>query len=755
MNFTEQLKLINRNRLASMVITATGMTVFIVLLLFLCLQMAPFGNHSLAVADARIQYLDIFAFFKNVLAGKDSLIYSFSKGLGGSTWVVATYYLFSPFNLLITLFEQQDFHSFYDILVCLKLSFCSGSMAYYLSRRFKESLSRASILLLAVSYGLMQYNLEQSKNIMWLDPLIWLPFLLWEGHQIIQGRSFVRFSLWTAVILISNWYMGFVVILFAGIWLTWEYIFETVDEGFSLKRLLLFERNLFIAILLGVGLAGIILVPTFAVMATGRGGVDWNSLHLNYVGNLWHFFQGFQAGAISGNHRVTLFLGSYALVGTLLCFFSPALSWKKKACIFAWVPFALLVFYWSPLFFLFSLLKSATSYWYRYSFILSIPMIFCAAYCYSLPLKETQYQRKCFAILLSYPAAAILLSFIKPNQSRAFVLLSGFVFVVLLWYFYRRYNNIKSQSSTVLRILASLLVLVELSSNAWNVMKTFQNVETSKYYSYVRGAREQVHTIKAHDKGIYRVHQLHPFKTDPTNITANFNEPLAYGYFGVSSYTSSPDNHGLAFLDRVGYKRRGDNMNITTTSVLTTDSLFGVKYILSPSPINGLSSVSWSVDSNDEKIYYNPYALPLGFVVKSDSFAKPFYKGQYRENPFEYQNQLWTRLAGHPVKVYKQLDFQAAVADAKTALFTIHLQKPFQNILYGNIPTNRDYEGNLLINGRIRQGYSRWLAPSVFYIPSEDSPKVEFKAKRKVADVVSRAQFYYLDIKEWAPSATN
>lgn len=152
--------------------------------------------------------------------------------------------------------------------------------------------------------------------------------------------------------------------------------FEKAEGKLIDRNVLIFVGRLGAAICLGVGLAGFVLVPAFTIMATGRGSIDWNSLSLSYSGSRIHFIQGFQAGAISGNKKVTLFVGSYALVGALIFYLDSNFGKTRRIWILYWLPFSLLVFYWAPFYFLFSLLKSATSYWYRYSFIFSIPMIF-------------------------------------------------------------------------------------------------------------------------------------------------------------------------------------------------------------------------------------------------------------------------------------------------------------------------------------------------------------------------------------------
>lgn len=79
-------------------------TLLTLLLLFWHYGYAPFGDNSLASHDAGIQYLNFYSYFKDVLSGKNSLTYTFSKTLGGNCIGVFSYYLTSPFMLLFCIF---------------------------------------------------------------------------------------------------------------------------------------------------------------------------------------------------------------------------------------------------------------------------------------------------------------------------------------------------------------------------------------------------------------------------------------------------------------------------------------------------------------------------------------------------------------------------------------------------------------------------------------------------------------------------
>ena len=82
-----------------------GIIFFIIVGLFVLIQAAsglyPFGSKTNLLWDEEIQYVDFFAYYRDVLLGKAKLGYSFSKSAGGSLVALFGYYLGSPLNLLV------------------------------------------------------------------------------------------------------------------------------------------------------------------------------------------------------------------------------------------------------------------------------------------------------------------------------------------------------------------------------------------------------------------------------------------------------------------------------------------------------------------------------------------------------------------------------------------------------------------------------------------------------------------------------
>ena len=151
---------------------AAAVTAGIFWLVMVLGDFAPFGVNTPAVTDAKLQYLDLFAYCRDVLTGQNSAAYTFSNTLGGSAAAIWAYYLASPFNILVLLFPKDRMNLFLEVLISVKLSAASAAFAWFMNRRFRERIRRELTLLLSVGYGLMQYTLAQESNVMWLDGVI-------------------------------------------------------------------------------------------------------------------------------------------------------------------------------------------------------------------------------------------------------------------------------------------------------------------------------------------------------------------------------------------------------------------------------------------------------------------------------------------------------------------------------------------------------------------------------------------------------
>nr|WP_263849431.1 YfhO family protein [Secundilactobacillus similis] len=117
-------------------------------------HMAPFGNSSLLTVDLGQQYVDFFAYFRHSLLHDPSgIFYTFQKALGGEMFGIWTYYLLSPFNLILLLFPDKFLPSAIFLMTVLKYGAAGLSFAWLL---MKSKLHPGfSALIFSTSYALM------------------------------------------------------------------------------------------------------------------------------------------------------------------------------------------------------------------------------------------------------------------------------------------------------------------------------------------------------------------------------------------------------------------------------------------------------------------------------------------------------------------------------------------------------------------------------------------------------------------------
>lgn len=701
---------------------------------------APFGGRTLAVVDGDIQYVDFFAYLKDVLAGKNSISYTLSDTLGGDMLGVFSYYLTSPFNLLIVFFEKSEVYIFFNLLVALKLSTAAFTFSYFLNSRFKDRLRPIFVVLLSLSYAFMQYNIAQASNIMWLDGVYMLPLMILGVHRAVKNRSIVLLSISVALCILFNWYAAGINCLFTIIWFFYEVALKLSESaGLTRKEKL---QNIFFSTLnygggmvIAVLISAVLFLPTVYTLLAGKGtsGVFENTFSGNILSVIHNNFLGADSSKTGGP---ALFCGSVALTGCIAFFLSKHIPCSKRIITGALLAVMIIIYYWQPLYLIFSLFNYATSYYFRYSFISIFTIIYIAALFFS---NVSNKSHKWVLISgISFSVALLLLEYLKPITDIKYIYYTVFALLVIsaLLYFiikHKKYNGVVS-------VLLAALLIAELLFNAkiliFTEYSTYNDAERTAYQSL---QQQQVNEIKATDSSAYRISQ-----TSYRN-NAGYNESLAYGYWSNTGYTSCPDNVQLDFLDRLGYRTEHSCITVANTSVLGADSLLGVKYVLSAYPITGLKLREDFGVYNNKAVYENPYCLPLAFTVDSLNEIEEEYT-----NPFEYHESLYTRLLGEQANIYDKLTFTREESDGVT---TYTLDIPNGNYtVYGNIPfSTAQTDTTLEINREQTLAYACWLSPSVFYIPTNSGDTTAtVSVTTNKPEVLSEPQFYALNLDRLA-----
>lgn len=768
-----------RKQLVIQMLTAGIITFCLLWLLFYIKKYVPFGVHSLASKDADFQYLDFLAYLKDVFDGKNNIDYSFSKSIGGACIGVFSYYLSSPFNLLLLLFDKSQLVLFVHVIITLKLACAAATFAFYLNRRFEEwndgsVKKQALIIFLAVSYAVSQYGIAQACNIMWLDGFYMLPLIMLGVYRVVNGGRPVMLSVSVALAVLFNWYMGGINCVFACFWFLFEFAYSRLYSGDTKAEKTVIKDfagklgRFIYSMLAGVLISGVLFLPTIGAMRYSvRGSLDLGSLlDMSFIGDVSSVIDGYSLGAQSQKGSVSLYCGCLALIGFIGIFIGKKHNVKQKILAFVTLVVMLLMFYWNPLCMAFSLFKEVGSYWYRYSHVGIFCILFFAAEFF---LSEDLNAVKWRVIIASaiFSAAMLGVNYLHGVQDNKLVWLTDALIVgvaVLIALISRLSKNVGA--GRVFGIIFTVILCAVLTvETGYSVMLQMDNIHIDNGESFVEyetAMEGLINDLKEYDSDTYRISQTRSRATRSlekkknnngkdtddnfkykNNVRANYDESFGYGYWAIGSYVSTADSTVLNFLVDTGYRSEGDNLSVVNMPVLGTDSLLGVRYIVSDYALEGMDKVEDIADNaNGAGVYENPYSLPMAFVYDSGKYTAAKYNG----NPFEYQNELYSELLGRKVEIYKPLKYETVVSKAKKRVYKMEI--PEGNYI-AYIPWNSLFNAKLNVNGIYRTGYARWLSPSVFNIPvneDRDYYKVVLHSKQKLDLDDGAEQFYVLDL---------
>lgn len=713
-----------------------------VIMVFICriLHVAPFGPNTFATKDGDIQYLDFYAYLKDVLSGNQSISYTFGKTLGGNNIAVFGYYLSSPLNWIVIFFEKSQLEIFYTVIVSLKLSLAAVTCAIFLKNRY-PLLQDNIIIVLAISYGLMQYNMAQICNAMWLDGVIMLPLVLLGVYHLVQDEKKITLMLAVGFSILFNWYTGAINCLFSVIWLIYEVLRVTEISRMNVKQIWRYIWQYCYAMVTGVLLSCVLFVPVVCAMFGGRAGIDFSALKEHYYwGNCFSFISRMVIGSNSEYASVSLYCGSTPVIGTIAYLLTKSPDKRKKGCNIFLLLVTISLFYVPVFILLFGLLKDVSSYWYRYSYVGIISLVAIASEFFSNDLQMEERKRVLFQAWGMFAVILLTMEYVKTVNNIVYV----YVTIVAAGLFALLYF-IKANARRKKLLLSGILVIAVAGELIYNAKVLNCVVEhADDYCNYVEQEEKMIAGLKNYDTNFYRVNQTKTRNEESNNLTANYNESLAFQYNSVSGYTSDPDDIQRDFLDKLGYNICGDNMNIVNTSIIGADSLMNVKYILADYEINGLKKLEKLDAGNGKNIYQNPFVLPFAFTYPDSVISI----NEKEKNPFLYQNEIYSKLLGRNIELYKKLNYER-VDENNSVSFYLRLPEK-ESAVYGYCDMTEWGSGDIYANNEYLCGYNQWLAPRVVYIPSSpDMKSIEVRIdKENAGQCIEDSQFYYLDLNE-------
>lgn len=524
-------------------------SLFILIVLYAALGIYPFGDRSLMIWDMTLQYADFFSWLKRVFSGEADFFYSFSKSLGDGTIGLTSFYLMSPFNLLLFFFD--DIQLFIVCITILKLSSASAAAAAFLNVRFPK-LSFFWKLLLSCSYGFMTYNFLQASNIMWLDGVIMLPIILIGVYRLVIKKKAGTLFLATALAVLFNWYTAYMCCLFSFFYFCYETI---LAKRKWVKSFLTYC----ITMILAVGSTMVFFLPNILNLLGGKGAANPDDFKMRFrcgiLDILWGLLPGHSATSGSGE-TLLLYCGLLTLLCVILYFVSRKIGKREKLLSAVFLIFFVFTAIFVPTENIWNGFRKVSSYYCRFSFGISLFLIYLAA------------------------------SYLKEREVSSFK----------KW----------------VPAVCFLIGMLDLSYNGKVLTTRFSVNGASQYNEYAKEAMEQVEELKEYDSStFYRVDQTKSRGTLEENYKGTYNEGMAYGYSPLASYSSTFNKNTVEFYSNCGYSEC-ERLIMYHEPILLSDALLGIKYVFSTEAPEGFLETGLP-EKNGKWVYENPYALSLGY----------------------------------------------------------------------------------------------------------------------------------------------
>lgn len=634
--------------------------------IFAVLGIAPFGENSVVTGDLKGQYIRYYASLRAAILEGESLAYTFTKSLGGSTLGLYAYYYSSPFCLLYVLVPPVHYATLAGLVLGLKLVCACTAMAFFLGRRFPQLGLRG--IPCALCYGFCMYAIVYSQNIMWHDTLILLPLVCWGLYHLIHtGKPYV-FALWLGLAVFTGFYTAFMVCLFCVLYFGYEMFLVgeipaapygklSPRGSFWLRRCGSFT----LGAVCGAGLSAVLILPAVFELSHTKGLGNLSALTGGLNFRFAEFFHRLLPGSFAWENVIdgppNVYCGTLCVVLAALYFCAKGIDWREKLLSGTILGVLFLSLYSHDFYLVWHALRPPVWFPYRNSFLFAFFLVFLAAGA----LARAKWSLRSAVCVVGVGAAFLGVSFFVRHtwftMTRFCIgaLLCAACCVLCAAMLWAKQSRVRTVSGALL--LAFCMGEIVLNST-W-ALSDFELYRDTDYRTFIADGEKTVETLQSHAGNAVRIEKT---------FFDSLNDTMSLEYNGMSHFSSVGDPQTDRLLSALGYKAYG-NSAYGRGSTAFADALLGIRYIMAQD-VDTVSAPYRFLDLGTPwQTYENPYVFPMAFMVPESAAAltlpdvsDPAY------NTFEAQNMMFEALTGVSQPLFTPADITARETDTGTAV---------------------------------------------------------------------------------------
>ncbi len=679
-------------------------------LIYLARGLYPFGNGTVLVLDLNGQYVYFFEGLREKVLEGGSLLYSWSRALGGEFLGMYAYYVASPLSYLVCLFPKDRVQEFLLVMFMIKAAICGGTMGFYLH---KHSVAKNKLATVAFSvlYAMSAYCVVHQNNTMWIDAVMWLPLVTYGLEQLIKVGKYKMFTFFLALTLASNFYIGYMVCIFVLLYFFFYHAaFKENNANNPAAEKQHFVKSLvrtgFFSVL-AIGMAAVIVLGAYYSLQFGKNEFtdpSWD-IGLRNLDLFDIFFKMLPASydTVRIDGLPFIYCGLLTAILAPLFFCCKRFSTREKVVCGIFLAVFVLSFLVNVIDLVWHGFQKPQWLNNRYSFMFCFMLITLAFKAFEhideIPKQSiacvTAFIVLFVAVLQSFASAykdkLIELTY-GPNEEDFMVhkyativltLVCLAIYITIIAFLKRPVNR-----DLISVILLAVICVEVFISGLVNVNDFDSDVGFTKYNKYNEFQtlyRPVTDTLHDYDTSFYRAEKTYHRK---------LNDNFALSLNGLSNSTSTLNKDTILFLHSLGYYSVSHKSQYQGGNVVS-DSLLGLKYIISErdlSHIYGepvLSAEDYAahegmtveelmeatfsdeykdMNAADINVYLNKYALSLAFAADPDALSinlKDFntwvketeekYNPDGYTSPFTRINALITAILGEDeiVEVFK------------------------------------------------------------------------------------------------------
>lgn len=607
-------------------------TAVITAILFSLNNIYPFGELALSWCDMDQQVIPLMLDFKDILAGKDSILLNMHNAGGINFWGVFLFFISSPFSFLTIFIEKSDMRLFMNVLIIIKMILGAVTASVYFKKCFKR-LDAGFNIMLSIMYAFCGYVMLFYQNIVWLDVMCLFPILLLSFEKLIYEQKALPYILCISAMIVIQFYLGYMIVLYTLLFFGAYMLFEKNTENRKTTALL-FVTGSFI----GALLTAVVWLPSF----------------VQYIGSARGssvFYELKESGFITETATTGVILTCSAIIPAAFLLGCDRIRGKKSK-----VYFSLFICTLIPVF-----IEPINKMWHtgsyqafpvRYGFATVFTGLILAAVVLSEPKAKPKggqplKKRNVFiatvtvalfcALAVKYSADNIdvldeYTATLWGNTSSAKAMLA-IMLLLLVPYFtvmYMYKNGLLKKAFAALLILPVMLTECTVSTNIYMVTA----VSNDDTYEAIISMADKID-----DDGFFRV------KSRDKYFEVNLIGGMGYNTMG--HYTSLNSEDYMFTMKKLGYSSYWMEVG-SHGGTLFTDALLCNKYCIN----------KFKYDEEYGGSYYGisatDFFMPLGFITDSDLSQNASIKSIRR---FDIQQELFKSIFNTEEKLFTEYDY--------------------------------------------------------------------------------------------------